>query len=99
MAKDDENCGDLYVVGKDGKSHLVKSGAKCEVLFDGKLTNGNECTFSTPATAFSQIVVMVSAMHNEEGVNCYANTNVIPVESIQFKSGFKQLITTFFSTN
>ena len=35
MANDGDNFGDLYVVGRDGKAHLTKSGIKNEILFEG----------------------------------------------------------------
>lgn len=36
IASDDENFGDLYVTGKDGKAHLTRSRVKGEVIFEGK---------------------------------------------------------------
>lgn len=36
MANDVQNYGDLYVVGRDGKSHLTKAGIKMETIFEGK---------------------------------------------------------------
>lgn len=40
LANDPNNYGDLYVVGKDGKSHLTKSGIKSEVIWEGSLNLG-----------------------------------------------------------
>lgn len=55
MANDDENFGDLYVVGKDGKAHLTKSGIKSEVIFDGRIISAGDYNITTPLENFKII--------------------------------------------
>lgn len=57
LANDDENFGDLYVVGKDGKSHLTKSGIKSEVLYDGLANATGEYGLTNSIDNYSYIVV------------------------------------------
>ena len=56
LANDDENFGDLYVVGKDGKSHLTKSGIKSEILFDGKVTSPSTINITKELKEFKLLI-------------------------------------------
>lgn len=56
LASDDENFGDLYVVGKDGKAYLTKSGMKSKVIWEGKLLVNQQATLSNDYSGFKQII-------------------------------------------
>lgn len=64
IANDDDNFGDIYVVGKDGKSHLTKSGIKSEVIFEGKASDIGEYTLIKDISNFKYLV-----FYNKSTVN------------------------------
>lgn len=40
VANDGDNFGSMYVVGYDGRAHLIKSGIKSKTIFEGKVDDG-----------------------------------------------------------
>lgn len=84
MANDDENFGDLYVVGKDGKSHLTKSGIKSEILFEGNASVLNEkYVLSKPITDFKMLVFFSNASSStSSGFN--TTSVVVNVDDIKY---------------
>ena len=69
MANDSENYGDLYVVGKDGKSHLTKAGIKSKVIFDGVANSTGEYNLTDNIKKFKCVLVMAKIDHTNELLN------------------------------
>lgn len=70
MANDPENYGDLYVVGRDGRSHLTKSGIKSEVIFEGTANVAStEYKLSKSIKKFKQLLIIAGASYNKDPRN------------------------------
>ena len=63
MANDPENFGDLYVVGRDGKAHLTKSGVKSEVIFDGVANATGQYNLVDIIDKYSYLIIMAKITH------------------------------------
>lgn len=97
MANDQENYGDLYVVGKDGKSHLTKSGIKSEVIFEGKASTLGNYILNNNVKNFKQLIVVGDAT-SANGVDYYEVTTTIDTKAISNTSGVAKY-TLLYSTN
>ncbi len=67
MANNDENYGELYVVGKDGKSHLTRNGTKCEEIWSGIASSGN-ITLSKNLSEFKSVAFEVDSSGNRDKI-------------------------------
>lgn len=76
MANDCENFGDLYVVGRDGKSHLTRSGIKTETIFEGSASTVGTYQMKGEIKSFKGIIVY-SNIDDTGGVTSYAMSSVI----------------------
>lgn len=77
MANDVENYGDLYVVGKDGKAHLTKSGIKSEIIFDGVIsTTSTPVSLTKDIKVFNKVIVYVRATNVSNTVTTRFSTIV-----------------------
>ena len=61
MANDNDNYGSLYVVGKDGGSHLTMSGIKSEIIFEGT------------ANVLNQSYLLLKSINNFKFIILYNN--------------------------
>lgn len=80
MANDDENFGDLYVVGKDGKSHLTKSGIKSEILFEGNAKDVTEYTLTKSMNDYKFLMFISDCELN--GVDIAKHSQLVIVDDI-----------------
>lgn len=88
MSNDQENYGDLYVVGKDGRSHLIKSAIKSEIIFEGYASGYSPYNLSKSIYEFKQLLVTASG-NNNEFFTMMINTNTIKIkETYQFLFNF-----------
>ena len=83
MANDNDNYGSLYVVGKDGKSHLTRSGIKKEVIFEGKANELGKYSLLSSINNFKQIIVYADALSTSDNYYHEISTT-IDVDSIEF---------------
>lgn len=90
LANDGENFGDLYVVGRDGRSHLTKSGIKSEVIFEGKANAVGDYTIED-ITKYKQLVVCFSCDNNTTKEDTLRGSNVIFTNDIPFGDTMKQI--------
>lgn len=67
IANDDENFGDIYITGKDGKAHLAKAGIKSEVIFDGSMATVGDYKLSKTIDAFK--ILMIESKNNSISFN------------------------------
>lgn len=89
MANDVENYGDLYVVGKDGKSHLTKAGMKSEVIFEGKVSTLNAIgTLLKDIRGYKklEITASVDISSNIAEQNVMKITNIIELKNVNYRS-------------
>ncbi len=84
MANDDENFGDLYVVGKDGKAHLTKNGSKYEIIFDGKANKTGDYILLKSIKEFKMLMICFSLDNNTTKENTLKGTHLIPLVDIDF---------------
>ena len=63
MANDPDNFGDLYVVGRDGKSHLTKSGVKSEVIFDGVANAIGQYNLVDSIDKYTYLIIIAKITH------------------------------------
>lgn len=80
MANDADNYGDLYVVGKDGKAHLTKGGAKSEIIFEGNASSVGLYKLTKKITNYSFILI---ESDSSGGINPRQGSFLIRTDSIK----------------
>lgn len=79
MANDNDNYGDLYVVGKDGKSHLTKSGTKSEIIWEGVCSTTNvEMILNKSIQNYKYILFEITI----DGQTNFKCCEVIPINNV-----------------
>lgn len=99
MANDNENYGDLYVVGKDGKSHLTKSGMKSEIIFEGSANKVDEIyNLAKDMSLFKQIVFFSTGEYQGQKRGYVSIT--INIEDInEYKTKYALVISNIYKNN
>lgn len=91
MASDDENFGDLYVVGKDGRAHLTKAGTKSELIFKGKANTVGDYILGKNIKKYKYLLVCSSNDNNTTGADTLKMSTLIPVDHVDFGTTIKYI--------